>query len=633
MRLKKAVLFFLSILSMLKAEESLDTLLFAYKEQSDLSNITKQESAGFLDLYTRSDLERMQAHNLLDVLKTISDVYLTKGANNLPLLSPATLSKLPLTAARLYINDHDMTSSSFGSAFLMWGEMPIEYIDHIEVYKGSSSIEFGNEPGLLAIRVYTKDPKRDVGNKIRVLADQKGSYDLNFYTANILNEDLSYFLYVNIDNYRNDDYRHRYNNVDYTIKNNKEGVNFYGSLDYHDTRIEIGNYHKRNDSFLGAGSKKTPQGGELKGNHFYTHITQKLPYEISLELAYDRFDYKRTYIDPNGVRIYNGTAYTNVKDYFIEFEDEIYSLIAEKKIKIHDHALLFGAFYKQKSMEQEGRYDSVVDLPVSNTLDLYSVYIEDQYDFDPDTRFVAMAKGDFYRYDHTIENQNETIARLGVIKNIGDFQYKFFYTYSYMPNGFYQLYNPGNVPYFSTPTLDTTKAQIYTLSMRYDTKKWNIQLLFALNSLQNMLGYIPYRGYTNTDKELSFQGYELKGEYRFDQNNKLLASFFTGNNSQGKTESPKYGVNFRLFNTYKSLDLYNEFLYRSSFSTLVGQNFYVPYSLDWTLGVKYRPTRDFSIGLRGENLLDRSQHIVYRGYDQIVQMFERKVWINMEYTF
>jgi iron complex outermembrane receptor protein len=28
-----------------------------------------------------------------------------------------------------------MSSSSFGSAFMVWGEMPIEYIDHIEVFK------------------------------------------------------------------------------------------------------------------------------------------------------------------------------------------------------------------------------------------------------------------------------------------------------------------------------------------------------------------------------------------------------------------------------------------------------------------------------------------------------------------
>ena len=630
------IVLFLFFISTLYAEENLDALLSTYKKQSDLSYITKQESAGFLDIYTRDDLEKMQSHNLLDVLKSISDIYITKGANNLPLFTPATLSKLPLTAARLYINDHDMTSSSFGSAFLMWGEMPIEYIDHIEVYKGSSSIEFGNEPGLLVIRIYTKNAERDNGSKARLMADQKASYDLNFYTADITHNDIAYFLYANIDEYNNDKYHHLYNNTDYTIKSDKEGYNFYGSLDYHDTRIEVGNYHKRNDSFLGAGSKKTPQGGELNGNHFYAHLTQQLPMDISLQLAYDKFDYKRTYIDPNGIRIFddiNNSGYISVNDYLIEFEDEIHSVILEKKLRFAGNSLLLGAFYKRKKMVQEGQYDTLHDPSISNALDLYSVYFEEQYDFDPNTRFVAMAKGDFYRYEKGVKSRDELIARLGLIKNIQNFQCKFFYTYSYLPNGFYQLYNPDNTPYLSTPTLDTAKAQIYTGNVRYSARRWSLQLLYVYHTLKDSLGYIPYQGYINTDEKQTFQDYELKGEYRFDQDNKLLASLFSGNNSKGQIQSPKYGLNVRLFNTYAMFDIYNELLYRSSFTAQVGQSVYVPYSLDWTLGIKYHHSKDFSIGLRGENILDRSQHIPFRGYDKIVQMFDRKVWINLEYTF
>jgi iron complex outermembrane receptor protein len=53
-----------------------------------------------------------------------------------------------------------MSSSSFGSAFMVWGEMPIEYIDHIEVYKGSSSVEFGNEVASTIIKLYTKKAQR-----------------------------------------------------------------------------------------------------------------------------------------------------------------------------------------------------------------------------------------------------------------------------------------------------------------------------------------------------------------------------------------------------------------------------------------------------------------------------------------
>ena len=619
---------------LLYAQENLDTLLSLYKSESDLSNITKEESAGFLDLYTRDDLEKMQAHNLLDILKSISNVYLTKGSNNIPLFAPATLASLPLTAARLYINDHDMTSSSFGSAFLMWGEMPVEYIDHIEVYKGSSSIEFGNEPGLLVIRVYTKNALRDSGSKVRIAADQKASYDLNLYTAQTLQNDLSYFVYANINNYNNNDYHHLYQNKNYTIKNDREGYNFYGVLSYIDTQIEIGNYHKRNDSFLGAGSKRTPEGGELDGNHFYIHFTQKLPFETSLQVAYDQFDYKRTYIDPNGVRIFNDSNYTYVKNYLIEFEDKIYSLILEKRLTKGNNSLLLGAFYKRKEMEKRGQYDTFDDPHIANALDLYSLYADEQYDFDKDTRFIAMLKGDFYRYKKAVKKQNELIARAGLIKNINSLQLKLFYTYTYIPNGFYQLYNPKNTPFIATPTLNNAKADVYTGSIRYMTDRWNIEFRYAYNQLRNSIGYTPYKGYYNSDTMKSVQDYEVRGEYYIHHNSKVLASVFSAHNSDGEIKSPKYGVNVRWFYNNKKLNIYNELLYRSSFSAqYTSSDIFVPYSLDWTLSVKYIYTKDFHIGLRGENLLDRSQYMTYRGYDQSVQMFDRKVWIDMEWTF
>jgi iron complex outermembrane receptor protein len=77
----------------------------------------------------------MQVKTLQDILKIIPGFTLSKTSNNLTSISKPTLPNIDLTALRLYINDHDMSSSSFGSAFMVWGEMPIEYIDHIEVFK------------------------------------------------------------------------------------------------------------------------------------------------------------------------------------------------------------------------------------------------------------------------------------------------------------------------------------------------------------------------------------------------------------------------------------------------------------------------------------------------------------------
>ena len=129
--------------------QDLDTLLDSYEQNSDLSKITKKDSAGLLQIFTRDDIEAMQASNLQDILNSLPSLYLLRSGSNLANVSTASVTQVGGTNTRIYINDHDMSSSAFGSAFLIWGEMSTEYIDHIEVYRATSSMEFGNETAVL----------------------------------------------------------------------------------------------------------------------------------------------------------------------------------------------------------------------------------------------------------------------------------------------------------------------------------------------------------------------------------------------------------------------------------------------------------------------------------------------------
>ena len=633
MKILKFWLFFLFTFSVTLWAENLDNLLQVYKKESDLSKVTKRESAGEITLYTRDQLEKMQAKNLMDVLKTVPWIYAYRGANGLILMTPPTLPSLPTTAVRLYINDHDMTSSSFGSAMLIWGEMPTEYIDHIEIYKVSSSIEFGNESGVFVIRVYTKQAARDSGSKVRALADQKGSWDLNLYTSNVLDNGLSYFAYANGRNYKREPYYNTYNNQQYIIKNDLDGYNLYANLNYKTSTLEIGNLHKRSDSFLGNGIHKTPTGGELNANHLYAHFTQKMPYDIKLQLAYDRMSYERSYIDPNGISIADPTRAGGrgiVNDYDIDFEDEVYSAIVEKRFNLDKHTITLGAFYKYKEMEQSGRYDALYVPRMKNGFSLYSIYAEEQYAFDDSTRFVMMAKGDFYRYKKEVDSADELIARAGVIKHIDRFHIKLFYTDTYLPNNFYRIYNPDNTPYSANPHLKHAQVKIGSASVEYLQNLWDVKLFWAQHRLKDG---VVYRGnFVNADQTAVLNLFEISGHYRFDPLNTLYASVFTGNNDQDQLRSPKYGASMRLDDTFGKFDLYNEIRYTSSYTDSF-YSIYIPYSLDWTIAGKYHFTKDLSIGLRGENLLDKSYRVVYSNYPDSIQTFDRKVWLNLEYLF
>ena len=267
----------------LSADESIDKLLESYRAESDLSKITRRDSAGIISLYTREDLEQMQARTLLDVLKTIPMIGLTRSTNNLTLLFKPTIALMPPSSIRLYINDHDMTSTSFGSAMLVWGDMPVESIDHIEIYKGASSIEFGNEPGVLVIRLYTKTALRDEGGKLKLWWGDRGSVEGSTYIAHTTENDIKIFGFADGFDVKSKTYHDAFG----AIRDNREGGLFYTDLQYHGWRAEAGRYQKEQSNFLGFYHN---HDGGLDAEHTYIHLTkaEKDNYKIQIILRYHR---------------------------------------------------------------------------------------------------------------------------------------------------------------------------------------------------------------------------------------------------------------------------------------------------------------------------------------------------------
>jgi len=633
------ILFFLFPLSLFSQDnDSIPTLLELCKQESDLSNITKRESAGFLDLYTRDELEKMQANYLMDVLKTIPGLYFTRSKKNYTRYAKPSTANMPLPAIRFYINDHDMSSSSFGSAFMIWGNMPLEYIDHIEVYRGTSSIEFGNENASLVIKIYTKQPNRENGGKIKLLGDNYNSFGVNGYYAKVLENGFSFLTFLEKSNINRETYHNYYNGKEYDFDSDWDEFTFYTNLSYEDWIVEIGNYNKNSGNFIGMGIHQTPSGGDFESRHSYLHVTKSFKNNLKLQISADDIVYDRDFIDENGISI-NDPMYLKkqiVQDYFTEFHDNIFSVILEKTIDVQNHHLLFGGFYKYKSFQEDGKFFndlthySVVD-SYENVNHLYSAYIEDVYDYDLDTKIIASIKGDFYRFDTTVDSQDKYIFRIGGIKNISDFQIKLFYTDSYITVAPFQLYN-NQIPYTTDPHLDYPKSKLYMASVRYKIDKHEIEFESAYNSVDGNI-IMTSQGYINNPKKMDFTTYQLKYSYKYDLYNKLFIDLFYGENSTNRDMSPDFGVNIQIFNSYKQFDLYNELLYKSSYVADYGTPIDIEASLDWSVALKYHHTKDISFGIKGENLLDDSYQVLYKGLDKPIQTIDRKLWIDMEYIF
>lgn len=96
----------------------IDALLESYQTESELFKKTKDESAEHLTVYTRDDLEMMQVETLKDILKSI----------------------------RIYLNQNELILPIFGSGVSLFGNIDMDFIDHVEIYEGFSSFKFGIEP-------------------------------------------------------------------------------------------------------------------------------------------------------------------------------------------------------------------------------------------------------------------------------------------------------------------------------------------------------------------------------------------------------------------------------------------------------------------------------------------------------
>jgi len=639
--LKKVVLLLFLTLCVY-AKDNLSSLLTTYKKETELSKITKEEAAGIIDIFTREDLEKMQAKNFNDIIKLIGGLHATRLSNNITAFSKPTTATIQLPAVRLYVNNHDMSSSSFGSAFLIWGELPLEYIDHIEVYKGSSSIEFGNETGSLIIRLYTKRPQREVGNKVRIYGDNLGSLNGDIYHAQKLDNGMSYFAYANLNNLRRTTYHNEYKQKSYDLKSDQNGHNLYFDLEGESWSIEAGSYVKEGDNLLGIGLHRTPTGGALNAYHNYVHLNKKFNYDIKLELSYDNLAYDRTYEDINGIRVAN----TPKLDYYnIRFEDSISSIVLEKVFHYQKHSLLLGSFYKNKKFKADGKYANTQTAYLhmnsyNNALNLYSLYGEYTYNYDNSLRLIFSAKGDFFHYDKSIKSTNETIFRMAAIKQTEHFQIKAFLTRSYVPIPFYKLYNPQNIPYKANPNLENMTLDLGNISLKYKNRDDELELVYAKNRLYNTIVYDrrTANGYKNSGKNIAYTRYQLKYTHNFNLQNRIIFDLYTGKNSQHVVVSPKYGIFIQLFNTIGKFDIYNELIYKSSYSYPVDSRnpfnpLYIDASFDYTVAIKYHINKDLSVGCRGENLFNDSFDQTYRSYTKAIPVSDQKLWLNMEYLF
>lgn len=271
----------LLILSSLAFCESLDNLLEEYKISSDLSNKTLDEKVGHLTVYTQQQLQQMQYNKLSDILKELpilnqnNNIYGVKNLNISGFSSPIS------TSIRIFINDHEVSSVHTLSPFLVWDSLPLDFINHIEIYTGDSSFSLGNEPGTTFIRVYTKSPSQENGNQLTLSSSTNNEKYFGASHSEILENKWSFLVYAG--NQKANDSK-TYNNS--ILNNDSNRKYFYSTIQKDNAKIDLAYAELYKDNFIGLSKDAIPDNGDIKSKDYFISYSNAYLRDNSLKTVF-----------------------------------------------------------------------------------------------------------------------------------------------------------------------------------------------------------------------------------------------------------------------------------------------------------------------------------------------------------
>ncbi len=619
----------LLLISLLSSQELiLDNLLKEYEESESLYKKTKKESAGFLLVYSRADLDKMQAFSLRDVLKTIRMYNMQLQSVGVTRIQKVGQGKSALPPIKVYIDDFEITTVAQGNALDMYGEMDIYFVDHIEIYQGGSSIAFGNSPGSMVIRLYSKEPSRENSSSAQLSVDSKSSLDMRAVSAGTMGEgEYEYLLYA--DGSKTNYDKHTRNNQELSRDAQRYQAHFKIAKE-DDFDVTVDAIASKTDIFSGMGPAST--GDDSQRKYAYINAIKYFDGNIKLSVAASLEVKKFFNSDAVGVKQPDTPLLANNID--VHIESNTYKVILDKKIIQGKHDLLIGAQLQQNKLNIK-TYEGVNVTPNigPDKLDIYMFYLEELYNINKDHLLAFSAKLDHYR-DSFSRNSTEYAVRLGYIALMSNnWSTKLFAIRRYIyPTMLQTTFAPPT--YKPNPELDSTNIDMITGELEYNDGEHRTVFGYAYKVIEDGITFSKtQKQYINNPETVYFNRIYIRGEHKFDYDNKIVIEYYKG--YKDDYASPGDGVLVQAFNTFGDFDIYNELVYRAGYSLDYGLgDVKIDAGYDYTLSVGYTINKALKIKAKGENLLDKASETLIDAEGLLkVPAIERRGILTMEYTF
>ncbi len=613
--MKKLILLFI-ILYTSSFATNLDYLLEEYDTINEKSLQTVDEKLGHVFVYSQKDIKLMQYHKLNDILKELPLLNLNKNRYGLSSLSLAGTKTTVSGFFRVFINDHEVSSIYNQSAAVSWSELPLDFIDYVEIYYGESSFAFGNETGIYFIRLYTKKGVKENGSEINLKGSSKGSSSESFTNSRTFENGWSYLFYGNNQKvketrtYKND-----------KLLNNSTRRYLYLDLSNENTDINMAYSDLKKDIYMGMSHDAVPDDGEMITKDFFVDVTKYFLDDNSLKtnISYDVNNLDNKEINQEGMSFFPVRRVKKV-DKDLKFTKVKASVT--KTFEYKDNNFLAGVSASEKKYTNGKNANNDFDKETINSL-----VFQDDYKLTDNLILIGNAKFDTYKRAGFLEDFSEELYRIGAIYTpFENFGLKTFYTKTYLPPSFFDIEYA-----FLDKNLDIQKYKFYTVEAVYTTQNSKMGVIYHDVKIDDFIYLEPTIGFMNIDHTIETSGYIFSYEYLFENANKIQLNYYTTTLSETLNNASKGGY-IKYMGEYDKFEYFTSVVYKNAYSY---KDIKVDASYDLSLGVSYNINKNLKVSLKGENLLDNSTESLYAdsGKDFAFDDYERSATLSLKWIF
>ena len=468
--IRQKIFFLWFIPTLIFSESTVEQLLENYSQKNDLSQKTIDQNKGHLLLFTRDKLERMHAKTLKDVFKTMAVFSYNENRYAIPdPLSTGSLEPYRSNFIRIYIDGVEITQGWVGSGLFLYGDINIDFVDHIEFYDVTPSFETILEPAYMTIFLYSKEAPKKAGGELNLA---QGSRGFSSKTVNYGHKTKDYSYMMNFAH--TNAQREKINNgTDKALVRDFKQTQLFS---YIKTENQIAHVQimKKNAHNLGGPSlDATPLMST--SDYLNIHIDYGINFleHWNIKLAYDWFRGEYRFEDDFAFLGFDSLPTQSI--YGVQ-KNSTYTAEINYKNIFGKHHIHTGLKIRSKVLDASPiPMRDIGNTPLDFTKEtFYAFYAQDQYHIDDNQLFTYGLQYSHIKRNGLVENNDLLQLRLGYIINHELWSYK-----TYIFRSMFTIAPSTRELVLNNPSIKPKIVRGITQEVSYKSNKHDLRLIFS----------------------------------------------------------------------------------------------------------------------------------------------------------